>query len=75
MPRLTHPRAKALVINRTDNEFTGYTVTLGEEDTVTTHWLVADDDGTFRKRTIDVTSPAALAMSTAVFNLSKDEIS
>ena len=81
MPRLTHPRSVPINITHTDDIFIGYNVRLDVNvdgvvsDVVTAYWLVPDVDGTLRKSTIDVTTPAALAAASAVFNASKDEVS
>ncbi len=82
MPKLMDLRDEAIEISLPDNIYVGYTVELDVKDDdgslmdrVTAHWLVPGEDGSFRKATIDVTSPAALALNQAIFNSTKGDVS
>ncbi len=72
MPRLTHPRNNPINVVHENNTLIGYEVILGDPDRVFATWIVSNLDGELITKRVEDPNPSAAAMSTRIFNSTKD---
>ena len=75
MPKKMQPRTSPIQLTHNDHILIGYEVILGDsDDQAYAHWLIAQEDGSFKRVRVPFDAPNANAFTNTVFNRTKGDL-